>query len=78
MAAGSIQRHVSRSRRPVGENTRSTSPAKVHPFISAPVRGPGRADLFWGGGAYAEMAAGHMRHEGRLYFLVLDPEKQAS
>ena len=39
------------------------------------IRGPGRADLFWGSGAYAEIAAGHMRSPGELYFLVLKPEK---
>ncbi|UCF90920.1 MAG: MltA domain-containing protein [Desulfobacterales bacterium] len=39
------------------------------------IRGPGRADLFWGHGAYAETAAGHMQQEGRLYFLILKPEK---
>jgi peptidoglycan lytic transglycosylase A len=38
------------------------------------IRGPGRADLFWGNGAYAEIAAGHMQHPGKLYFLVLKPE----
>ena len=38
------------------------------------IRGPGRADLFWGNGRYAEIAAGHMKHPGRLYFLVLKPE----
>lgn len=38
------------------------------------IRGPGRADLFWGNGTYAEIAAGHMQHAGRLYFLVLKPE----
>jgi len=37
------------------------------------IRGPGRADLFWGNGPYAEMAAGHMQHKGNLYFLVLKP-----
>ncbi len=37
------------------------------------IRGPGRADLFWGAGAYAELAAGHLQHPGELYFLVLDP-----
>lgn len=37
------------------------------------IRGPGRADLFWGNGPYAEIAAGHMQHMGRLYFLVLKP-----
>jgi len=35
------------------------------------IRGPGRADIFWGNGPYAEIAAGHMQHYGRLYFLVL-------
>ena len=35
------------------------------------IRGPGRADLFWGDGPYAELAAGHMQHNGKLYFLVL-------
>ncbi len=35
------------------------------------IRGPGRADLFWGNGPYAELAAGHMQHRGSMYFLVL-------
>ncbi len=35
------------------------------------IRGPGRVDLFWGSGPYAGIAAGHMKHEGTLYFLVL-------
>ena len=34
------------------------------------IRGAGRADLFWGRGPYAELAAGHMRHEGELYVLI--------
>jgi membrane-bound lytic murein transglycosylase A len=38
------------------------------------IRGPGRADLFWGSGAYAEIAAGHMQHIGKLYFLILKPD----
>lgn len=38
------------------------------------IRGPGRADLFWGNGAYAEIAAGHMQHTGKLYFLILNPD----
>jgi membrane-bound lytic murein transglycosylase A len=37
------------------------------------ITGPGRADLFWGNGLQAEVAAGHLKHPGRLYFLVLDP-----
>ena len=40
------------------------------------IRGPGRADLFWGNGTYAEIAAGHMQQEGNLYLLVLKPERQ--
>ncbi|MBW2099690.1 MAG: MltA domain-containing protein [Deltaproteobacteria bacterium] len=38
------------------------------------IRGPGRADLFWGNGPYAEIAAGHMQHSGNMYFLILKPE----
>jgi membrane-bound lytic murein transglycosylase A len=37
------------------------------------IRGAGRADLFWGSGPYAEVAAGHMRHEGELYILIKKP-----
>jgi membrane-bound lytic murein transglycosylase A len=37
------------------------------------IRGAGRADLFWGSGAYAETAAGHLKHEGRLYILIHRP-----
>ena len=39
------------------------------------IRGPGRADVFWGNGPYAEIAAGHLAHVGELYFLVLKPDK---
>jgi membrane-bound lytic murein transglycosylase A len=38
------------------------------------IRGPGRADLFWGNGPYAEIAAGHLAHVGKLYFLILKPD----
>jgi membrane-bound lytic murein transglycosylase A len=34
------------------------------------ITGPGRIDLFWGSGAQAEMAAGHMQHTGKLFFLL--------
>ena len=37
------------------------------------IRGPGRADIFWGNGPYAEIAAGHLKNPGLLYFLVLKP-----
>jgi membrane-bound lytic murein transglycosylase A len=39
------------------------------------IRGPGRADLFWGNGPYAEIAAGHLAHTGKLYFLILKPDR---
>ncbi|MEE4113321.1 MAG: MltA domain-containing protein [Desulfobacteraceae bacterium] len=38
------------------------------------IRGPGRVDIFWGNGPYAEIAAGHMQHQGSYYLLVLVPE----
>jgi membrane-bound lytic murein transglycosylase A len=34
------------------------------------IRGPGRVDLFWGQGKEAELAAGYMQQEGKLYFLL--------
>jgi len=34
------------------------------------IKGPGRADLFWGNGRYAELAAGYMKQPGELYFLI--------
>ncbi len=37
------------------------------------IRGAGRADLFWGKGDYARVAAGHMKHEGTLYILIKKP-----
>lgn len=42
--------------------------------VGGAIKGPGRADLFWGNGPYAEIAAGHMQHMGTLYFLVLNPD----
>ena len=38
------------------------------------IKGAGRADLFWGNGHYAEIAAGHLKHPGKLYFLILKPD----
>jgi membrane-bound lytic murein transglycosylase A len=34
------------------------------------IKGPDRLDLFWGNGDEAEMAAGHLRHPGLIYFLL--------
>ena len=36
----------------------------------AAIKGTGRVDLFWGHGDLAELAAGHMKEDGELYFLV--------
>lgn len=37
------------------------------------IKGPGRADIFWGNGPYAELAAGHLRHQGELYVIIKKP-----
>ena len=37
------------------------------------IKGSGRADIFWGSGHHAELAAGHMKHEGELYVLIKKP-----
>jgi membrane-bound lytic murein transglycosylase A len=34
------------------------------------IKGAGRVDIFWGSGPYAEMTAGHLKHEGELYILI--------
>lgn len=40
------------------------------------IKGGGRADIFKGNGEYAEIAAGHMKHTGDLFFLVLKKEEE--
>ena len=40
------------------------------------IRGPGRADLFWGNGPYAETAAGHLQHPGAVFFMILSPQSR--
>ena len=37
------------------------------------IKGSGRADLFWGSGPYAELAAGHMKQDGEQYNLIKKP-----
>ena len=37
------------------------------------IKGAGRADIFWGSDQYAELAAGHMQHDGDLYVLIKKP-----
>jgi membrane-bound lytic murein transglycosylase A len=39
------------------------------------IRGAGRVDVFWGRGPEAELAAGLMKHKGRLLFLVPRPPR---
>ena len=38
------------------------------------IKGTGRADIFWGSDPYAELAAGHLKHRGEIYFLVKKPD----
>lgn len=42
----------------------------VNQDTGSAIIGPGRADIFWGHGPFAETAAGHMKHHGQLFFLV--------
>ncbi|MFA6899227.1 MAG: MltA domain-containing protein [Desulfurivibrionaceae bacterium] len=42
----------------------------VNQDTGSAITGAGRLGLFWGGGRYAEVAAGNMKHPGALYFLV--------
>ncbi|MCK5070007.1 MAG: MltA domain-containing protein [Desulfocapsa sp.] len=47
----------------------------MHRFVfpqdtGSAIKGPGRADLYWGSSNYAKTAAGSMKEEGTLYFLV--------
>ncbi|HVP80445.1 MAG TPA: MltA domain-containing protein [Thermodesulfobacteriota bacterium] len=41
-----------------------------HQDSGGAIKGPGRADIFWGSGPHAEVTAGHLRHEGELYILI--------
>ena len=34
------------------------------------IKGPGKVDLFFGHGPASELVAGHMKREGKLYFLI--------
>ncbi len=38
------------------------------------IRGHGRADIFWGNGEEAELVAGHMKEQGRIFLLVAKKE----
>ncbi|MDL2320727.1 MltA domain-containing protein [Desulfosarcina sp. OttesenSCG-928-B08] len=39
------------------------------------IKGPGRVDIFWGNGPYAQVAAGHLKEPGAFFLLVLDPDR---
>jgi len=41
------------------------------------IKGAGRADIFWGSGPYAELVAGHLKHDGELYILIKKPRRAA-
>ncbi len=65
-----------KSRKPVVDaDGKITKWATLHRFVfpqdsGAAITGAGRADLFWGSGKYAKIAAGNMKEVGELYFLV--------
>jgi membrane-bound lytic murein transglycosylase A len=42
----------------------------------AAIKGPRRADLYWGSGPQALIPAGHLKHRGNLYILVEDLARQ--
>jgi len=64
------------TRRPVlDENGEISHWVPLHRFVvpqdsGAAIKGPGRVDLFWGGGPLAQAAAGAMKEQGYLYFLI--------
>ncbi|MDP3284637.1 MAG: MltA domain-containing protein [Desulfobacterales bacterium] len=64
----------------VSENGEITGWIKNNRFVlnqdtGGAIRGSGKADIFWGNGKYAEIAAGNMKHTGSLYFLILKPDQ---
>jgi len=64
------------SRRPVVDHNGTIIHwTKLNRFVfpqdsGAAIKGTGRVDIFWGSGDYAELAANHMKEEGKLYFLI--------
>jgi membrane-bound lytic murein transglycosylase A len=63
------------SKKPVIENGTIKSWVPFTRFVlnqdtGGAIRGPGRADLFWGPGPDAELSAGNMQQDGELYFLM--------
>ena len=67
------------TQKPLIENGAITAWAPFTRFVmnqdtGGAIKGPGRVDLFWGQGADAELSAGYMQQEGKLYFLVRKKE----
>lgn len=55
------------------DSWRSFSGFVMNQDTGGAIKGAGRCDLFYGNGRYAEFGAGHMKHPGNLFFLVLKP-----
>ncbi len=62
----------------INSNGRITDWVKFSRFVmnqdtGGAIRGSGRADIYWGSGETAGIAAGNMKHEGDLYVLIKKP-----
>lgn len=60
---------------PVMENDQVVGWSPIKRFVlvqdtGGAIRGHGRADIFWGFGDEAELKAGHMKQEGKIFILV--------
>ena len=69
LAFVTCQRPVLDSRGKIVEWTK-LSRFVVNQDTGGAIKGAGRGDLFWGSGLYAEVAAGHLKHDGELYILI--------
>ncbi len=70
-----------KTQRPIIENDAITewidfSRLGVAQDTGGAIRGPGRVDIYWGSGNYAEWAAGNLAHTGTLYFAVMKDKKK--
>ncbi len=45
----------------------------LHQDTGAAIKGPGRADIFFGSGRCARISAGYLKSPGRIYYIVLNP-----
>jgi len=64
------------TRRPEVENGKITgwsdfSRIMINQDTGGAITGPGRVDIYWGEGEYAELAAGAQNHRGEMYFAVI-------